>query len=120
MQIIKHIVQAVIAIGIFNVWLMRFGKRTTWRGGSATNMKEEFEAYGLPGGALYFVGFLKLLCASLLLVGIWVSPVTLPAACVIALLMLGAVAMHFKIGDSPKKSLPAASLLALSLLVLIL
>ena len=120
MHIIKLILQTVIALGILNVWLLRFNKPTAWRGASATNMKEEFAAYGLPGGAVYVVGFLKVLCALLLLVGIWVPYVTMPAAGLMALLMLGAVAMHFKVGDPPKKALPAATLLLLSVLVVIL
>lgn len=120
MHIIKLILQTVIALGILNVWLLRFGKPSAWRGASAANMRKEFAAYGLPGGAMYLVGFLKVLCALLLLAGIWIPSVTMPAAGLIALLMLGAVAMHFKIGDPPKKSLPAATLLILSLLVVIL
>lgn len=120
MHIIKLILQIVIALGILNVWLLRFGKASPWRGGSATNMREEFAAYGLSAGVMYLVGFVKVLCALLLLVGIWVPSVTMPAAALIALLMSVAVATHFKIGDSPKKSLPAATLLVLCLLVVFL
>ena len=32
------IAQVVIALGIFNVWLLRFGKPTSWRGGTAQNI----------------------------------------------------------------------------------
>ncbi|HEY5764475.1 MAG TPA: hypothetical protein VIS30_00470 [Candidatus Deferrimicrobiaceae bacterium] len=34
----------VIALGLLNVWLLRAGKPTDWRGGDARNMKEEFAA----------------------------------------------------------------------------
>jgi len=48
MSLFIVICQLVIALGIFNVWLLRSGKATAWRGGEARTMKEEFEVYGLP------------------------------------------------------------------------
>jgi uncharacterized membrane protein YphA (DoxX/SURF4 family) len=110
----------VIALGLLNVWLLRAGKPTDWRGGDARNMKEEFAAYGLPEWFLWVVGFFKISLAILLLVGIWIPSVTKPAATGIALLMLGAVSMHLKVRDPIKKSLPAFSLLVLSLVVILL
>ena len=41
--------QVIAALGIFNVWIIRFGKATNWRGGDAKNLKDEFQVYGLPG-----------------------------------------------------------------------
>ena len=120
MQILKLILQAVIALGILNVWLLRFSKPSAWRGDSARNMREEFAAYGLPSSVMYLVGFLKVLCALLLLSFLWIPSVAMPAGGLIALLMLGAVAMHVKIGDPIKKSLPAATMFVFSLLVVIL
>ena len=120
MQILKLILQIVIAVGILNVWLLRFRQPSAWRGGSANNMREEFAAYGLPSAVLYSAGFLKVLCALLLLSSLWIPSVAMPACGLIALLMLGAVAMHVKIGDPIKKSLPAATLFVFSLLVVIL
>lgn len=109
--------QILIALGIFNVWLVRPRKATEWRGGTAHNLKEEFAAYGLPGWFMAAVGCLKLLCALLLIVGIWVPVVTQPAAIALALLMLGAVTMHFKVKDPVQRSLPAFAMLGLCLLV---
>ncbi len=120
MLLIKLILQTVIALGILNVWLLRYGQPSAWRGGRAVTMKEEFAVYGLSGGVMYGVGLVKVSCALLLLVGIWFPSVTTPAAGLIALLMASAVAMHVKIRDQPKKSLPAATLLVLSLLVMFL
>jgi uncharacterized membrane protein YphA (DoxX/SURF4 family) len=111
------IIQIVVALGIFNVWLLRFGRSTDWRGGAATNMKEEFQVYGLPGWSMQVVGFLKLLFAVCLIVGIWLQPLTRPAAVGLAILMLGAVAMHIKVKDPLKKSLPALTMLVLSVIV---
>jgi len=117
MSLFIVICQLVIALGIFNVWLLRSGKATAWRGGEARTMKEEFEVYGLPAWFMKAVGFLKLFLALLLIAGIWFPAVTTPAAIGMALLMLGAVVMHFKIGDPVKKSLPAFTLLVLSTIV---
>jgi uncharacterized membrane protein YphA (DoxX/SURF4 family) len=117
MEMAKTILQVVIALGIYNVWLVRSGKPTDWRGGAAQNLQEEFEAYGLPKWAMGLVGFLKLLFATLLLLGIWYSPVVRPAAVGMLILMVGAVAMHVKVGDPPKRSLPAFTMLVLSAIV---
>ena len=109
MEIAVTVTQIIIALGILNVWVLRFGKPTEWRGGSATNMKEEFQTYGLPGWTLQAVGLLKLTCAACLVIGIWIPG--------LAILMLGAVAMHVKVKDPLKKSLPALTMLVLSVMV---
>ena len=119
METVVVIIQVIIALGIFNVWILRFGKSTQWRGSSATNMKEEFQAYGLPGWSVQVIGFLKLLFAACLIASIWFPTLTIPAAAGIAILMLGAVAMHIKVKDPLKKSLPAMTMLILSLIVAI-
>ncbi len=108
------VIQIIIALGIYNVWLLRFGKATEWRGGTAKSMREEFEVYGLPPWFMSLVGFLKLLFATLLLVGIWYQPVVRPAAFGMAVLMLGAISMHIKVSDPLKRSLPAFIMLVLS------
>lgn len=109
--------QLLIALGLLNVWLLRPGKSTGWRGGDAQTMKEEFAVYGLPPWFMGAIGFLKISLALALMVGLWFPEVTQLAAGGIATLMLGAVAMHVKVGDPLKKSLPASSLLALALVV---
>ena len=120
MEALRIALQVIIGLGILNVWLLRFGKSSPWRGGEATNMKEEFTAYGLSPTVMYLVGFLKVLCALLLLAGIWLEILVLPGALGMTFLMLGAVAMHLKVEDPPKKSLPAGTLLVLSVAVLLL
>ncbi len=119
MEYIIISVQIIIALSIFNVWILRYGKSSEWRAGSAKNMKEEFEAYGLPFWFMNVIGFLKLLFAILLLVGIWFPDFTKPAAIGIAILMIGAIFMHVKVKDPLKKSLPAFSLLVLSMLIIL-
>jgi hypothetical protein len=118
MEAISIAAKIIIAAGIVNVWIFRFNKPTAYRGGSATSMKEEFAAYGLSEGVMKLIGFLKLLLAALLVIGIWVAPLAAPAAAGMAVLMIGAIAMHFKVGDPAMKSLPAFLMLLLSLVVL--
>ena len=77
---IATIVQMIVALSIYNVWLLRSRRATNWRGGEAKNMREEFAVYGLPGWFMGVVGFLKLTFATLLLAGVWVPALTKPAA----------------------------------------
>jgi hypothetical protein len=35
--------QVLAALGIFNVWIIRFGKATNWRGGDDKSLKDEFQ-----------------------------------------------------------------------------
>jgi len=109
--------QIIIALGIFNVWLIRSKKATAWRGGDATTMEEEFAAYGLPGWFMKTIGAMKISLAICLLIGIWVPTLATLAAIGMAVLMLGAVSMHVKVGDPLKKALPAGTMLLLSLVV---
>ena len=108
------ILQAIVGLGLLNVWLLRRQSATAYRGGEAKNLKDEFATYGLPAPMFYIVGGLKIVCGVLLLVGMAYPPVVLPAAAVIAVLMMGAVAMHLKVGDPVSKYVPAALMLAMS------
>ena len=114
------VLQIIIAIGIYNVWLVRFNKKTAYRGKGAVNMKAEFKAYGLPKWFVYGIGFLKISIATLLVIGIWVPVLVQPAAIIMAILMLGAVSMHIKVSDSFKRILPSLVMLALAILVAVL
>jgi uncharacterized membrane protein YphA (DoxX/SURF4 family) len=117
METLVHMLQLLIALGILNVWLLRYGKPTPWRGGDAQDMTEEFEHYGLPGWVRVTVGALKICFALLLIAGLWYEPVTTPAAVGLLVLMLGAVLAHVKVRDPLAKALPALSMAALSLVV---
>lgn len=118
MEWIKIVIQLIIAVSIFNVWILRFAKPTSWRGGSAKSMKDEFEVYGLPPWFMWLIGFLKLTLATLLIAGIWLHFLIIPAAIGMAVLMTGAVVMHIKVKDSLIKSLPAFTFLVLSLFLI--
>ena len=111
---IASVLQILVGLGLLNVWLLRRQSATAYRGGSAKNLKDEFAAYGLPAPMFYIVGGLKIICGVLLLVGLAYPPVVLPAAAVVAVLMVGAVAMHLKVGDPVTKYVPATLMLAMS------
>ena len=112
------ILQLIISIGLINVWLFRFNKTTEYRGGSAKNMKEEFIAYGLPEWSMYFVGFVKVAIAIMLIISIWVEELLLYNLIVLAALMIVAVFMHLKVKDPIKKSYPALSILFMIALIM--
>ncbi len=118
MSPLAFICQLVIALGIYNVWLLRINKPTAWRGGEAKTMEEEFKVYGLSPSFMKIVGACKLFFATCLLLGIWYPKCASVAALVMASLMLAAVLMHARVRDPVRKALPAASLLLLSLVVL--
>jgi hypothetical protein len=82
-------------------------------------MREEFEVYGLPDWSMSLVGFAKITFGGLLLAGLWTPALVKPTAGAIAVLMMGAVAMHIKVRDPWKKSVPAISVLALSLFIVL-
>ncbi len=120
MEYISYALKLVIGLSIINVWLFRYAKPTRWRGGNAKNMREEFTVYGLPVWFMKLIGTLKVLLSLLLIVSIWVGGVEYVAAYGIAILMLGAIIMHFKVGDPAIKSLPAFSFLVLSIVITLL
>ena len=118
MNALHIILQLIIGLGILNVWLLRSGRKTSYRGGDATCLKDEFKAYGLPVWMFWLVGILKVGAALALLAGIVYPVLVVPAASLMAFLMLGAITMHLKVKDSPAKSLPAVTLLILSLVLI--
>lgn len=120
MEAVRIVLQLVIALGIVNVWFIRFGKPSAWRGGSAQNMREEFAAYGLPSWTVGVVGFLKVGLAALLIAGIWYPILIAPSAWGMAMLMAGAISMHVKVKDPATRSLPAFTMLVLSVIVAVL
>ena len=118
--VISTILQVVVALGLLNVWLVRAQASTSYRGGSAQSLKEEFATYGLPEWTYYLVGALKIGAAILFVVGIWVPQVIRPAAIVVAVLMIGALAMHAKVKDPLTKSLPALTVLLMVVAIALL
>ena len=116
-EYVKIAAQITIALSIYNVWFLRFNKPTRYRGKNAETMKDEFISYGLPDYFVWLIGFLKVTLATLLLIGIYINSLVFPASIGMAILMVGAIAMHIKVNDDIIKSLPATIFLILSLSV---
>lgn len=126
LPLIVPILQALIALGLLNVWLVRSKQSTAYRGGSAKTLSDEFAVYGLPKWFMYAVGFLKIAIAVIMIAAViapgFVVTAALPnmlgiavyAAALLVLLMLGAIAMHIKVRDGLIKMLPAIGMLAMA------
>ena len=114
MRLVGKLAQTAAALWILNVWFNRFNKDTGYRGGNATNMKEEFEEYGLSETTMYAVGAAKVSLAGLMLAGLVAPRVSRPASIGLATFMLGAIGMHIKVGDPVKRYLPALSVFSLA------
>jgi len=117
MNTVVMVPQVIAALGLLNVWLLRFNQGTKYRGGSAGTMLEEFAAYGLPPWFAYVIGALKVGSALALLAGLWLPALVFPAAALVCVLMVGALAMHAKIRDPLSKSMPALAMLGIALTI---
>jgi len=117
---IPAVLQIIVGLGLLNVWFVRALSPTSYRGGAAQTLKAEFAAYGLPEALFWIVGALKVGAAVVLIAGVWLAlPVNI-AAGVVALLMVGAIAMHVKVSDPPMKSMPAVLMLAMNVAIILL
>jgi len=118
-DLLPKILQLVLALGLLNVWLLRFNKPSSYRGGAARSLREEFSAYGLSDSVFYGVGFLKVGSALALIAGLWFSVLVVPAAAIVVALMIGAIVMHVRVKDPVIKSLPAIFMFGLSFIVVL-
>lgn len=118
MLLVIVILKIIIALGLLNVWVLRFNKISKWRGGESKNMQEEFKAYGLPLWLMYLVGSLKVISALLLIISIEFPINDTLILYLICFMMLGAVFMHIRIRDSYMKSIPAFLLLVITLILI--
>ena len=114
---ISIILKIIVGISILNVWLIRPTKATKWRGGAAKTILEEFIVYGLSKQFCYFIGLLKVTLAIILLASIQFEALTLTGSIGLAVLLLGSISMHLKVGDKFIKSFPALLFLVLNLVI---
>ena len=116
MKVLSKILSVVVGLTVINVWLFRSGKSTSYRGGDASNLMEEFEVYGL-GEFFMTIGIIKVSLAVLLLLSIYFNKLKLISSIGIAIMMLVAVYMHFSVGDELMKSMPASVMLVSCLII---
>jgi uncharacterized membrane protein YphA (DoxX/SURF4 family) len=110
---INSVLQIIVGLGLLNVWLLRPARGTSYRGGAARTLREEFATYHLPSAAFYVVGALKIVAGVVMLAGLWWPLPVRAAAGVVGALMVGAIVMHIRIKDPIMKSVPAAIMLML-------
>ena len=116
MKVLSKILSVVVGLTVINVWLFRSGKSTSYRGGNASNLMEEFGVYGL-GDYFITIGIIKVSLAVLLLLSIYFNKLKLISSLGIAIMMLVAVYMHFSVGDELVKSMPASVMLVSCLII---
>ncbi|MDI1311815.1 DoxX family protein [Prosthecobacter sp.] len=112
--------KVIVGLGILNVWLLRSGKSTAYRGGAAKTLRAEFATYGLPSWSFVVIGVLKVALALALLASIQYPSASQPAAIGLGLLMLGAFVMHLKVKDPMSKALPSLAVLAMCTAIVLL
>lgn len=120
MKAILKILLIVVSVTVITAWTYNINLDTTFRGGDATNMIEEFEAYGLNQTTMVVVGIFKVSCAIMLLFGLKYRKLILPAAGVMALFMIAAVYFHFSISDPIIPTAPSLLMLASCLSIIYL
>ena len=113
---ISKVLSVIVGLTVINVWLFRSGKSTSYRGGDASNLMEEFEVYGL-GDYFITIGIIKVSLAVLLLLSIYFNKLKLISSLGIGIMMLVAVYMHFSVGDELIKSMPASVMLLSCLII---
>jgi len=113
---ISKVLSVIVGLTVIKVWLFRSGKSTSYRGGDASNLMEEFEVYGL-GDYFMTIGIIKVSLAVLLLLSIYFNKLKLISSLGIAIMMLVAVYMHFSVGDELIKSMPASVMLLSCLII---
>jgi hypothetical protein len=98
--------QLLVAASVFYIWIFRFD-----------NIVRDFEQFRYSPIFRNAVGVVKLVIATLMVVGIWMPAVVLGAALGMTALMLGAQYAHFGVSNPIAKRVPSAVLLALCLFV---
>lgn len=117
------LLKLIIALGLLNVWIVRFDKPTPYRGGNSTNMIEEFKYYGLPKTFMYAIGLFKVLFSLFILFSLFFGSkydqLISMGLVFLSFIMVGSIIMHLRVKDPLNKSIPAIGMLVLSVVVLL-
>ena len=116
MKLLSKILSVIVGLTVINVWLFRSGKSTSYRGGDANSLMEEFVVYGL-GDYFLTIGIVKVGLAILLILSLYFQKLRLISASGIGIMMLVAIYMHFSVGDELIKSMPASVMLLSCLII---
>jgi hypothetical protein len=116
MKVLSKILSVVVGLTVINVWLFRSNRSTSYRGGDAASLLEEFQVYGLEDYFL-IIGIIKVSLAIMLLLSLYFKKLSFFASSGIGIMMLVAVYMHVNVGDELIKSMPASVMLASCLMI---
>ena len=116
MKVLSNILSVVVGLTVINVWLFRSNRSTSYRGGDAASLLEEFQVYGLEDYFL-IIGIIKVSLAIMLLLSLYFKKLSFFASSGIGIMMLVAVYMHINVGDELIKSMPASVMLASCLII---
>ena len=116
MKVLSKILSVVVGLTVINVWLFRSNRSTSYRGGDAASLFEEFQVYGLEDYFL-IIGIIKVSLAIMLLLSLYFKKLSFFASSGIGIMMLVAVYMHVNVGDELIKSMPASVMLASCLII---
>ena len=116
MKVLSKILSVVVGLTVINVWLFRSNRSTSYRGGDAASLLEEFQVYGLEDYFL-IIGIIKVSLAIMLLLSLYFKKLSFFSSSGIGLMMLVAVYMHINVGDELIKSMPASVMLASCLII---
>ena len=116
MKLLSKILSVIVGITVINVWLFRSNRSTSYRGGDASNLLEEFQVYGLDDYFL-IIGIVKVSLAIMLLLSLYYKKLSFFASSGIGVMMLVAVFMHINVGDELIKSMPASVMLTSCLVI---
>ena len=117
MEFVHPLARLAMSLVLLYVWLFRFVESSPYLGGVANVFVEGFSDYGLSLILVWIAGSLKVTAAIALILSIFILRLTLPATALISILMAGAIAMHVRIKDRLIKSVQAAALLVMTLVV---
>ena len=116
MKVLSKILSVVVGLTVINVWLFRSNRSTSYRGGDANSLLEEFQVYGLEDYFL-IIGIVKVSLAIMLLLSLYFKKLSFFASLGIGIMMLVAVYMLVNVGDELIKSMPASVMLASCLII---
>ena len=116
MKVLSKILSVVVGLTVINVWLFRSNRSTSYRGGDAASLLEEFQVYGLEDYFL-IIGIIKVSLAIMLLLSLYFKKLSFFASSGIGIMIIVAVYMHINVGDELIKSMPASVMLASCLII---
>ena len=108
MKLVLKLLILAVAVTVLSAWTFRLEMDTIYRGADASNMIEEFQAYGLNQTTMIVVGIFKVMCAIFLLLGLKFEKFVTPAALIMGTIMLAAIYFHLSISDTLITTAPSA------------